>query len=97
MRILAFQQFFAALSSTDINIPHVTATSVLNNALNIFYFTAGTVAVIVIILAGFKYVTSVGKQDSIAKAKNAILYAVIGLIVIMLAFAITWFVIGRFQ
>lgn len=78
------------------NIPTTSAEVVLNTALNSVYMVAGIVAVIVIIIAGYMYVTSQGDSSAVTKAKNAILYAVIGLVVIILAFAITWFVIGRF-
>jgi len=79
------------------NIPTTSAEVVLNTALNSVYMIAGIVAVIVIIIAGYMYVTSQGDSAAVTKAKNAILYAVIGLVVIILAFSITWFVIGRFQ
>jgi len=78
------------------NIPTTSAEVVLNTALNSVYMVAGIVAVIVIIIAGYMYVTSQGDSAAVTKAKNAILYAVIGLVVIILAFSITWFVIGRF-
>jgi cytochrome bd-type quinol oxidase subunit 2 len=78
------------------NIPTNSANAVLNGALNIFYVASGVVAVVVIIIAGYMYVTSQGDSAAVAKAKNAILYAVIGLVVILLAFGVTWFVIGRF-
>lgn len=69
----------------------------LSNLLNTVYFWAGIIAVIVIVVAGFIYVTSQGEASKVAQAKNAILGSVIGLIVIALAFVITNFVIGAFQ
>jgi len=78
------------------DIPTNSANDVLAGGLGLAYTAAGIVAVIVIILAGFKYVTAAGDSAAIAKAKNTILYAVVGLVVIILAFAVTWFVIGRF-
>jgi len=85
-----------ALTSGDVNIPALPADQVLHNALNLTYFIAGVIAVIVIILAGLSYVTSGNDPSAVSKAKNAILYAVIGLVVILSAFVITQFVIGRF-
>ena len=84
------------VDANDINIPTLTATQIVSNVLNTVYFVAGIVAVVVIILAGYRYVTSIGDAAAVTKAKNSILHAVIGLIVIALAFGITWFVIGRF-
>lgn len=77
------------------NLPTVSANTVLNNGLNIAYFIAGVICVIVIIIAAMTYITSGGQPNAVAKSKMMILYAVIGLVVVFIAFAITWFVIGR--
>jgi high-affinity K+ transport system ATPase subunit B len=59
-------------------------------------FCAGIVAVFVIILGGVNYMMSQGDSGKIAKAKNTIIYGLIGLIVTILAFAIVSFVLSRF-
>ena len=66
----------------------------LSNILNTFYFFAGVIAVALIVYAGFLFVTSAGDSGKVAKAKNTITAAVIGLVIIMLAFVITRFVAG---
>lgn len=78
-----------------VNIPRVSPDAALQSILTTVYFWAGIVCVLVIIVAGFFYVTSAGNAATIKKAKDALLGAVIGLIVVMMAFAITAFVIGR--
>lgn len=83
-------------TSTLHNVVTTPGNTLVQNVLNITYTWAGIICVIIIIVAGFYYVTSNGNAQTIAKAKNAILGAVIGLVVIILAFAITNFVIGRF-
>lgn len=85
------------LTAAEVNIPALSADQLLRNGLNLTYFIAGIIAVIVIILAGLSYVTSGNDPSAVSKAKNAILYAVIGLVVILSAFVITQFVIGRFS
>lgn len=92
-----FGQFAITISASQNNIPALTGNQVLQNGLNLTYFIAGVIAVIVIILAGLSYVTSGNDAAAVSKAKNAILYAVIGLVVVMSAFVITQFVIGRFK
>lgn len=72
-----------------------TANSLLKNIINIFSIVVGVVAVIMIIVAGFRYITSGGKQESITGAKNTILYAVIGLIIVALAQIIVRFVLNK--
>ena len=54
----------------------------------------GVVCIIVIIVGGIGYMTSSGDAGKVKKAKDTILYGVIGLIICVLAFAITNFVIG---
>lgn len=65
------------------------------NIMNVVYLVAGMVAVLVIVAAGFMFITSQGDMNNIAKAKNTILYAVIGLVVVLLAFVITQFILGK--
>ena len=78
----------ALIDQKAAGIPTASSFS-LKNILNAVYFWAGVIAVIIIIIAGFMYVTAVNNQQQVARAKNAILGAVIGLVVILLAFAIT--------
>jgi hypothetical protein len=77
-----------------------TKTSTLDSAIktvvNTILFLLGVVAVIVIVIGGFKYVTSNGDAEKVKSAKNTILYAVIGLVVAIMAYAIVDFVIGAF-
>ncbi len=89
----------AQLGSPDsLNIPRNQANSAaLNDILGVVYFVAGVACVIAIIIGGFYYVASNGDSGRIAKGKNILLYAVIGLVVVGMAFAITQFVIGRIQ
>ena len=47
-----------------------------------------------LIYGGFRYATSGGNQDSVNAAKNTILYAVVGIVVALLAFAVVQWVIG---
>ena len=64
---------------------------------NVLLFVIGAVAVIMIIIGGLRYVTSGGNSASISAAKNTILYAIIGIIVALLAYAIIHFVINSFS
>jgi hypothetical protein len=57
-------------------------------------FIVGAVAVIMLIIGGLRYVISQGSKDSVASAKDTILYAIIGIVVAILAFAIVQFVTG---
>jgi hypothetical protein len=63
--------------------------------INIFSVVVGVVAVIMVIVGGFKYITSNGDSGNVSGAKNTILYAVIGLVVVALAQFIVRFVLNR--
>jgi ABC-type Fe3+ transport system permease subunit len=52
-------------------------------------------AVIMIIYAGFRYVTSGGSDEGVKAAKNTILYAIVGLVIVALAQLIVHFVINK--
>ncbi|MFH0923283.1 MAG: hypothetical protein V1825_00970 [Candidatus Falkowbacteria bacterium] len=55
----------------------------------------GLIAVVVILIGGFKWLTAAGGEDKIAEAKKMIVAGVVGLIIIMSAWAITTFVINQ--
>lgn len=61
---------------------------------NILLFLIGAISVIMLIIGGFRYVLSGGDQSAVTSAKNTILYAVIGIIVAILAYAIVNFVVS---
>lgn len=84
------------LNADELNIPKTSADAALTNGLNVVYFVAGMVAVLVIVIAGFMMVAGSSDPGTVTKAKNMILYSVVGLGVIILAVAITQFVVGRF-
>ncbi len=64
---------------------------------NTLLLVIGIVAVIMLIVGGFRYVLSGGNEKGTAAAKDTILYAIVGIIVALLAYAIVNFVIGRFS
>ena len=57
----------------------------------------GLIAVIVILIGGFKWLTSGGSEDKVGEAKQMIIAGVIGLIIIMAAWAITAFVVSQME
>lgn len=68
---------------------------IITTVINIFSIVVGVVAVIMIIVGGLKYITSGGDSGNVTGAKNTILYAVIGLVVVALAQIIVKFVLGK--
>jgi hypothetical protein len=69
----------------------------IREVVNVILFVLGAIAVIMIIIGGIRYVVSAGDSGAITGAKNTILYAVIGLVVALLAFAIVNFVVNSLK
>lgn len=67
----------------DVDLPALFK-QIINYALGIAFF----VAVIYLIYGGFLYITSAGNEESAEKGKNAIVYSLIGIVVIVLSFVI---------
>ena len=98
MGILDKLTLFAADYKIDAGtsgIPEVEADKVLLNALNIVYFAAGVVCVIVIVIAAIMYTTGGASTDNVTRAKNMLLYSIVGLVAVFIAFGLTWFIVGR--
>lgn len=64
---------------------------------DVLLFIVGAIAVIMIVVGGLRYVLSGGDSNAVSSAKNTILYAVVGLIVALLAYAIVRWVVGEFS
>ncbi len=69
--------------------------NVVKNVINIVSLVVGVAAVIMIMVGGLRYVTSNGDSGQVGNAKNTILYAVVGLIVVALAQIIVRFVVSK--
>jgi hypothetical protein len=63
--------------------------------INVLSWLVGVISVIMVIFGGFKYITSGGDSNKVTSAKNTILYALIGLVVVVLAQVIVIFVINQ--
>jgi hypothetical protein len=66
---------------------------ILKRVVNFLSALIGVVAVIMIIFGGFRYITSGGSDTSVTSAKNTILYAIIGLVIVALAQLIVRFIV----
>jgi|AntRauTorckE6833_2_1112554.scaffolds.fasta_scaffold44394_2 hypothetical protein len=68
--------------------------NIITTTINVFSLVVGVISVIMIIIGGLKYITSGGDSGNVTGAKNTILYAVIGLVVVALAQVIVRFVLN---
>lgn len=71
----------------------VHVQNIVNTIINVFSWVVGVISVIMIIFGGFKYITSSGSSEKVGSAKNTIIYALVGLIIVALAQVIVHFVL----
>ena len=69
----------------------------VGNVLNAIYGIIAVIAVVMIVIAGIKYSTSQGDPGKVQSAKGTILYAIIGLVITISAFAITNFILSALK
>lgn len=70
--------------------------SAVRSVINIMLIAAAMIAVIYLIIGGYRYVTAGGNADAAAEARTTILNALIGLVIIFSAFAVVNFVVTKF-
>lgn len=77
-------------------LPDVAANDVKVKAILTVVFTiTGALAVLFFVIGGMRYISSQGEPQEIAKAKSTLIYAIIGLLVSILAVSIVGFVLGK--
>lgn len=70
-------------------------TGLINRVINLLLFAGGLIAVVMVIIGGIRYITSGGDPNSLTAAKNTVMYALIGLVIVMLSYALVNFVVTR--
>lgn len=99
-----FIRFAQLIDGSDVNVPNKglspgnsqALSGTIKTVMSIVFGTLGAIAVLIIVIAALQYVISAGDPQRINKAKNTIIYAVIGLIVAVLSYAIVEFVFRTF-
>jgi hypothetical protein len=90
-------QFLSA--ATDVQPLGLPRTGANNNSIEIIIrivlAIAGALALLIITLSGFRYITSAGDPQKMSKAKNGIVYALIGLVIAILAQSLVAFVVTK--
>ena len=72
-----------------------TIDTLVKSVLKILSWVVGVISIIMIVIAGFLYVTSNGDAGKIGTAKNTLIYAIVGIVIVAFAQAIVQFVLGR--
>ena len=83
-----------AARGTDVPSTLLGDGGVLSTIINTMLFIIGFLSVVMLIFGGLRYIISGGNAAAVTAAKNTILYAIVGLIIAIFAYAIVNFVIG---
>lgn len=75
--------------------PTKTVNDLIAQGINIFSVIVGIVAVVMILVGGFRYITSSGDSAKLTSARNTIVYALIGLVIVVFAQFIVKFVLDK--
>ncbi len=90
------KSFAAFCTTSDCNLPNVNADAgTFKSILSLVFTVVGALTVIFIVYGGVRYVLSTGSPEETRKAKDIIVYAVVGLIVSIMAFTVVNFVASR--
>lgn len=73
--------------------PSNSGGNLLSTVLNIVFAMAASIAVLMVVIGGFRYIVAQGDPSSTASAKNSIIYALVGLLVVMVAYSIVTLVV----
>lgn len=79
--------------ATAIGLGTQDVRTTVSNVIRAFMGLLGIVAVIIILLGGFKWMTAAGNEEKVSEAKKLIISGIIGLVIIMMAYAIAQFVV----
>ncbi|MFA5358533.1 MAG: hypothetical protein WC310_01770 [Patescibacteria group bacterium] len=100
--LVIIPQFAFALEAEDLGLSYGAATGLTStdirttvaNIINVALGLLGILAVAIILVGGFKWMTALGNEDKVSESKKLIAAGVIGLVIIITAYAIAAFVIN---
>lgn len=85
------------ISPQDVNVdtPVAANDATVQGVLGLVYFIAGVVCVVMIVIGGVRYTLSRGEAQQVEGGRNNILFALIGLLIVIMAAAITQLIFDR--
>jgi len=72
-----------------------TIDTTIRNIITLLSRIVGLIAIIMVIVAGFRYITANGDASKAASARTTIIYALIGIVIVVFSQAIIYFVLNR--
>jgi len=93
MEMYSIMQGVEAARGTGMPAVLLGDAGIFTTAVNVLLFVVGVLSVIMIIIGGLRYVISGGNTAAVSAAKNTVLYAIVGVVIAFLAYAIVNFVL----
>ncbi|MBU4314973.1 hypothetical protein KJ673_01050 [Patescibacteria group bacterium] len=87
------EDFFGDDFTDSTGLGQADLKSTIGNLIRVFLGFLGVIAVVIVLLGGFKWMTASGNEDKVSDAKKMLIAGIIGLAIILAAYAITSFVI----
>jgi hypothetical protein len=91
-----------AISASDLGISYGSSTglastdprTIVGNIIKVALTILATLAVVIIIIGGFKWMTAIGNEEQIEEAKKILMAGIIGLVIILAAWALAYFLVN---
>lgn len=93
--LINLYKLIAIIAPSEVNVPKADPSTALPKILTIVFATAGAVSLLIITIAGFRLVMSQGNPEGLSKARTAIIYALLGLLICISGTIIVRFVMVR--
>lgn len=90
---LTLESGVQSTQGTGVPTTFIGDDGIVTTIVNILLFVIGIISVIMIIIGGIRYAVSGGNSTAVTAAKNTILYAIVGLVIALFAYAIVNFVL----
>ena len=74
-------------------LPHPHTANTISKALNIVFSISASIALLMIVINGMLYILARGDPNGTARAREGVIYSVVGLVVVMMAYTIVTFVV----
>lgn len=84
-------------TARNVDIPSVSADSIVQNIVSTVFFIIGFISIIMILVGSFRFLTSNGDSSKNKQARMTLTYAIVGLIVSISAYSIITWVLGNIQ
>ena len=94
-------KLFERLAISDINLNPIkdagapATQNQINDIVNIIFAIAGSLALLFVVIGGLRFILSQGDPNGVAQGKNTVIYALVGLVIVITAYGIVAFVLNN--